>query len=139
MSALETWTNETTVVGTRLRVVPASHESLRGPLVAARRAARARMRRRRRRTLLVAASIVSLAVLMFPGHAFGGTGVGGVSADQLGVVGLTPGSVYVVQPGDTLASIARQVNPLDTAAAYRSLARELRSDAVVVGEHVLIP
>ncbi len=110
-----------------------------GPLVAARRASRARMRRRRRRSLLVLAVVVSLFVLMFPGHAFGGTGAAGLSADEIGAVGLTPGSLYVVQPGDTVASLARLVNPWNPSAAEVSLVRELHSSVVVVGEHVIIP
>jgi hypothetical protein len=97
------------------------------------------MLRRRRRTLTVVAVVVSLLVLMFPGHAFGGTGAAGLSADELGAVGLTPGTVYVVGSGDTLHSIAEQVNPWNSSAAYRALVAELHSGVVVAGEHVIIP
>ena len=47
--------------------------------------------------------------------------------------------VYVVQPGDTVDSIARLVNPVQPQLARRDLVAELRSDVVVAGEHVLIP
>jgi predicted Zn-dependent protease len=47
--------------------------------------------------------------------------------------------VYVVQPGDTVDSIARKLNPVDPALARHALIAELRSNAVVDGEHVLIP
>lgn len=139
MSALETWTEVNHETHPGLHLVQGRAAPLRGPLVAARRAARARMRRRRRRTLTVVAVVVSFLVLMFPGHAFGGTGSAGLSADELGAVGLTPGSVYVVQSGDTLHAIAQLVNPWNSSAAYRALVGELHSGVVVAGEHIIIP
>ena len=47
--------------------------------------------------------------------------------------------IYVVQPGDTVGSIARAMNPVDPAFARRLLVKELDSSVVVPGEHVLIP
>jgi predicted Zn-dependent protease len=47
--------------------------------------------------------------------------------------------VYVVQPGDTVTSIATLVNPVDPSLARHVLVRELGSSYVVPGEHVLIP
>jgi hypothetical protein len=46
---------------------------------------------------------------------------------------------YVVQPGDTVSSIARLMNPTDPAEARALLVHELGSSVVVPGEHVLIP
>jgi hypothetical protein len=46
---------------------------------------------------------------------------------------------YVVQPGDTVNSIAKNMNPTDPAQARAILIHELGSSIVVPGEHVLIP
>ena len=78
-------------------------------------------------------------VLAWPGHAFGGTTQSGLSTDLATSAVLAPGMDYVVQPGDSLNSIAALVNPSNPAAARSLLVHELRSDVVVVGEHVLIP
>ncbi len=110
-----------------------------GPLVANRRAARARMKARRRRSALAALVVISLVILAWPGHAFGGTNGVGLSTDLASSSTLSSGMVYVVQPGDTIASIARQVNPVSPATARRAIVAELRSRVVVAGEHVLIP
>jgi hypothetical protein len=110
-----------------------------GPLVANRRAARARMKARRRRSAVVALILVSLVLLAWPGHAFGGTNGVGLSTDLATSSTLSSGMVYIVQPGDTLTSIARSLNPVDPALARRALVAELRSDVVITGEHVLIP
>jgi hypothetical protein len=120
-----------------------AHEEMpkyhRGPLVANRRAARARMKARRRRSVLVAAVLASLVLLAWPGHAFGGTNGVGLSTDLATSSTLSSGMVYVVQPGDTEDSIARLLNPVDPSLARHALVAELRSNAVVAGEHVLIP
>lgn len=141
MSALEMWPrhNVPVPVGRELHVVASEAPFRQGPLVAQRRAARARMHRRRRRTLAILAIAASLAVLIFPGHAFGGTNASGVSSDQLGAGALTPGSIYVVESGDTLTSIARLVNPWNPRQAQEVLTHELKSSVVVVGEHIEIP
>ena len=110
-----------------------------GPLVANRRAARARMKARRRRNSLVALVAVSLVVLAWPGHAFGGTNGVGLSTDLASSSTLSSGMVYVVEPGDTISSIARELNPVSPWTARRALVAELHSRDVVVGEHVLIP
>jgi len=49
------------------------------------------------------------------------------------------GMVYVVQPGDSLSSIARSVNPVDPGQARIDLVHELHSSVIVPGEHILIP
>jgi len=78
-------------------------------------------------------------VLAWPGHALGGTTGSGLPTDLATGSALASGSVYVVQAGDTLTSIAAAVNPVDPRAARAALARELGSTTVVAGEHVLIP
>lgn len=126
----------------QLRVVaawPRHHAYRVGPLVANRRAARARMKARRRRSALVALVAISMVVLAWPGHAFGGTNGVGLSTDLASSATMSSGMVYIVQPGDTLWSIARSLNPVDPKVARAALVDELRSQVVVAGEHVLIP
>jgi hypothetical protein len=50
-----------------------------------------------------------------------------------------PGQEYIVKPGDSLASIARQADPSHAATLASSLAREVGSSVVVPGEHIQIP
>jgi hypothetical protein len=97
------------------------------------------MLRRRRRFMLGVAAVVTLVVLAWPGHAFGGVIGAGVLSDQGADNTLGAGQVYVVQPGDSVRSIAQLVNAENPAAARRALVAELHSSVVVPGEHVLIP
>jgi hypothetical protein len=97
------------------------------------------MLQRRRRTLIAVALITGLAFLSWPGHAFGGTTNTGLSTDLANSSVLASGMVYVVQPGDTVSSIADMVNPVDPKFVRVELIRELGSSYVVPGEHVLIP
>ncbi len=125
-----------------LRVVPDLPRSLQyrqGPLVANRRAARARMKKRRRRSALVAMVLASFVLLAWPGHAFGGTNGVGLSTDLASSSTVSSGMVYVVQAGDSIDTIARLVNPVNPSVARRALVKELDSSVVVTGEHVLIP
>jgi hypothetical protein len=110
-----------------------------GPSVAQRRAARAIMLKRRRRTLVVLALLAGLTILALPGVAFGGVASSGLSSDLNNNASLAPGMVFVVQPGDSLTSIARLMDPADPSKARVQLAHELGSTVVVRGEHVLIP
>jgi len=125
-----------------LRLVPAPvvapRTFLTGPLVSQRRAARARMLQRRRRSAMALAVAALIALLVFPGHAFGTTTTG-LSADQLSSAPLQAGTTYTVQPGDTLASIAAGINPSNPKAAYSVLVSELRTTSIVVGESIQIP
>jgi hypothetical protein len=142
MAAVEMFPRESEIrrPGVELHVVePPVPYYPQGPLVANRRAARARMKARRRRSALAALVVASLVILAWPGHAFGGTNGVGLSTDLASSSTLSSGMVYVVQPGDTVATIARQLNPTDPTTARRALVAELRSDVVVTGEHVLIP
>jgi len=83
--------------------------------------------------------VAALVVLAMPGHFLGATGGTGLSNDLGGSSVLASGMDYVVQPGNTVASIARSMNPTDPSEARALLVRELGSTVVVPGEHVLIP
>lgn len=122
-----------------LRLVSTPDVYRTGPSLARRRAARARMLQRRRRTLVALILVTGLVILSWPGHAFGGTTGGGLSTDLANSSVLASGMEYVVQPGDTVRSIATLMNSVDPAAAQRALVREIHSSVVVPGEHVLIP
>ncbi len=110
-----------------------------GPGVHERVARRARVRARRRALALGTLVAAALVVLAVPGHSFGATSPTGLSSDLGGSSVLAAGELYVVQPGDTLGSIARAMDPVDPAGARALLVAELHSTVVVVGEHVLIP
>ena len=107
--------------------------------LAARRAARARMMRRRRRTAIGLLSIVSVIALAWPGSAFGGTTKYGVLTDTGQIGRWHSGSVYVVQTGDTIDSIATLVSPTHPELVRRELVHSLRSTVVVPGERIVIP
>ncbi|MBU6233927.1 MAG: hypothetical protein KJS64_06740 [Acidobacteria bacterium] len=117
-------------------VVPAATSSM---PVAARRAARARMMRRRRRSLAGLATLVGVIALAWPGSAFGGTTKYGVLTDTGQIGRWHSGVVYVVQPGDTITTIAKLVSPEHPELVRRALVASLRSDVVVPGERVVIP
>ena len=110
-----------------------------GRPLAERRSARVRSVRRRRRTLVVLALVAGVLILAWPGHAFGGTTGAGLPSDLATSSVLASGMEYVVQPGDSVQSIAHLMNPVDPARARIVLVRELHSSVVVAGEHVLIP
>lgn len=110
-----------------------------GRSLAQRRAARARMMQRRRRTLVVLSLVAGLVVLSWPGHAFGGVTGAGLSTDLANSSVLASGMEYVVQPGDSMHSIAELMNPVAPSIAQSDLVSELGSSNVVPGEHILIP
>lgn len=122
-----------------LRLVRVVSEPARGRSLTQRRAARARMRQRRRRTLAGIALMLAVGVLAMPGTSFGGVTNTGLSTDLATSAVLAPGMSYVVQPGDTVDAIAARINPLNPTLARVALVRELDSNVVIVGEHVLIP
>lgn len=138
MAALEIWTDDTENDG-RSHLVLVERTGRARPNLVQRRALRARRRRVRRRVGLSVALLASLAVLMAPGHAFGGTTGAGLSSDVAGSATLASGMLYVVQPGDTLNTLAREMNPVAPSLARAALVHELGSSVVVVGEHVVIP
>ena len=110
-----------------------------GPSLAQRRAARERMMQRRRRTLVVLGLVLGLCILAFPGHAFGGVTGAGLSTDLANSSVLASGMDYVVQPGDTVNTIARMMNPVDPSRARTVLIHQIDSTVVVAGEHIVIP
>ncbi|HUY17245.1 MAG TPA: hypothetical protein VMV11_06760 [Acidimicrobiales bacterium] len=128
--------------GPRLRLVSAQSapRPLRlGSSVQLRRRQRARVLQRRRRALVALVLVAALTILALPGHTFGATTGAGLSTDLATSSVLASGMNYVVQPGDTVNSIARDVNPVQPSLARTLLVRELGSSVVVPGEHVLIP
>jgi hypothetical protein len=104
----------------RLQVVPAPVERT-GPSA----------RVQRRRLVLGAIVVVLLVLLMLPIRALGGK--------TLAQSGPVVGQTYVVRSGDTLASIATQVDRADPAGTEQRLASEVGSTVLVPGEHLLIP
>jgi LysM domain len=85
----------------------------------------------RRRVILGVVVLVLLVLLMLPITALGGKTVAGSTP--------TAGREYVVQSGDTLASIAARVGGGNVAGLERQLAGEVGSTVLVPGEHLLIP
>lgn len=114
-------------------------EPRRGRPLALRRTARARQLQRRRRTLVVLALVAGLVILSWPGHAFGSTTGAGLPSDLANSSILASGMEYVVQPSDTVNSIAAMMNPVSPAIARVALIHEIGSTVVVPGEHILIP
>jgi LysM repeat protein len=68
---------------------------------------------------------------MLPIRALGGRTIAGAAP--------AAGQIYVVQSGDTLASIAARVDRGNAAGMVRQLADEVGSSVIVPGEHLLIP
>jgi hypothetical protein len=118
---------------------PDPRELRHGPTLRQRRAVRARVIQRRRRSLAALVVVGALTVLAMPGHTFGATTGAGLSTDLADSSVLASGMDYVVQPGDTVGSIAQEMNPVNPSTARALLVRELGSSVVVPGEHVLIP
>ena len=128
--------------GPHLRLVasaPVPPPLRQGPSLHQRRAQRARLVQRRRRALATLVVVSAFTILALPGHTFGATTGSGLSTDLANSSVLASGMDYVVQPGDTLGSIANDVNPVNPSLARSLLAHELGSSVVVPGEHVLIP
>ncbi|MGH9021086.1 MAG: hypothetical protein ACRDV0_08745, partial [Acidimicrobiales bacterium] len=94
---------------------------------------------RLRRAVAALAVCAGLGVLAWPGHALGGVTGAGLATDLATSATLASGSLYVVQPGDSVFTIAAAMNPVDPSVARRALVAELGSSVVVAGEHVLIP
>jgi hypothetical protein len=127
---------------TYLRLVteaPQTRTDRRGPSLNERRSARARSRVRRHRLGAGLVLALAIGILAVPGHVFGATTGAGLPSDLASSSTLASGMDYVVQPGDSLNSIAQEMNPGDPAEARGLLVRELGSQVVVPGEHVLIP
>jgi LysM repeat protein len=93
----------------------------------------------RRRAAGLGVVVVALVLLALPLRALGAVTVDGRPTPGAVPAGLAPGSVYVVQAGDTLASIAARVNPAAAPAIARELAVATGASTVVPGEHVVVP
>lgn len=109
----------------------------RGPDVTVRRAARARVQRRRRRLVLGVAAAGLCAGLALPLSV-----LGGATPQAVGVPGttLTGSTVYVVQAGDTVWSIASRFDRGgDPRPLAEAIAKETGSATVVPGERIAIP
>jgi LysM domain len=104
-----------------------------------RRAIRAAQRRRRRIVLATLAAGVVVLALALPIRALGTVTVSGQQTPGGTTAGLADGSPYVVQPGDTLASIANRINPADATQLVRQMANEVGSHTIVPGEHLILP
>ena len=102
-------------------------------------AIRAQTLSRRRRTVAVLASVLAVGLLAVPVRALGAVTVSGQETPGAVPAGLADGSRYVVQPGDTIHSIALRINPAAASALARQLARSTGSWTVVPGETVVIP
>jgi hypothetical protein len=87
----------------------------------------------RRRLMLGAVVLVLLVLLMLPIRALGGRTIDGAGAGPIA------GQQYVVQSGDTPASVAAQVDRNDVAGVEKKLVNETGSSVLVPGEHLLIP
>jgi len=105
----------------------------RGPSV------RAQTLARRRRTVAVGVVLAAVVLLAMPLRALGAVTVDGRATPAGVAAGLAPGSIYVVQPGDSLRSIAVRVNPAALAVVEHELAASTGSSVLVPGEHVVIP
>ena len=110
-----------------------------GPSLAQRRRIRTRVRRRRQRLAATLVVLGALTILAIPGHVYGATTGAGLSTDLANSSVLASGMDYVVQTGDSINSIAHDMNPVDPSEARSLLVHELGSTVVVPGERVLIP
>ena len=115
-----------------LRVLEAAPRTRLGADVSVRRRARASRRVVRRRAAAALLVTGLLVLLALPVSALAGRPAGANAARPAGVA-------YVVQPGDTLPSIAARFDRGDPAALERALRAQLGSDTVVPGERIQLP
>jgi len=95
----------------------------------------------RRRRIAVAVLVLGFVVLLtLPLRALGTITVSGQQTPGGTPAGLMDGTVYVVQAGDTLGSIAHELNPTgDQRSLVAAMASEIGSHVVVPGEHLVLP
>ena len=91
----------------------------------------------------MAAGAIGLALvvlLCLPIPALGTVTLSGKSTPGGTADGLADGSAYVVKQGDSLASIARRINPDgNIPQLVRQMAQQIGSEHVVAGEHLILP
>jgi len=103
----------------------------------------ASVQRRRRRLALGTLLVGALVALTLPVSAIGGRPAA-PSGNALAGVGpsRTAEAVYIVRPGDTLASIATRIDPRNRAAAgalATAIESELGTSSVSAGEQIVLP
>lgn len=102
-------------------------------------------RAHRRAGALVAAVSIVLVALALPVKVLAGTPPVATGAYQSSTSSLPSvmiagqGSVYIVQPGDTLGSIAQRLDPSNPRLAFSNLEDQIGSTVVVPGEHIELP
>lgn len=101
-------------------------------------------RRRARRSMLKKLAIIgfitlALGALTSTSHAFGGVTGTGLPSEEATSSVWASGELYVVQPGDTINSIALKFNSVHPAIAKRAIEGEIKSTVVLPGEHILVP
>jgi 4-hydroxy-3-methylbut-2-en-1-yl diphosphate synthase IspG/GcpE len=94
---------------------------------------------RRRRAAGVVVTLAAVALLALPIHVLGAVTLAGQETPGAVPAGLAPGSVVVVQPGDTVRSLAMRINPSAAAQIARAIVAEVGSPTLVPGEHVVVP
>jgi len=110
------------------------------PRIAVRR--RATQAVRRRRLAVAGVSALALVAALVPLGSVLGRAMPDRSAPSLSAGSLPistragEGTFYVVQPGDTIRSIAARIRPDNPGAVVSQLAARLGSDQVVAGEHI---
>ena len=121
-------------------LVPAERTIRTGMDVTERRRRRVSARVRRRRMVggIIGLALVTLLCLPIP--ALGTVTLSGKPTPGGTADGLADGSAYVVQQGDTLASIAHRINPNgNTAQLANQMAEQVGSRHVVAGERLILP
>jgi LysM repeat protein len=83
--------------------------------------------------------LAAVVLLALPIRALGAVTLAGQATPGGVPAGLAPGSTYVVQAGDTIASLAKRINAGDAAQLERSLIAEVGSSTLVPGERVVVP
>lgn len=95
---------------------------------------------RRRRVALSVVVAAALVALALPISALGGRAVHPALTTAVPVsLSGHQGPYYVVQPGDTLSSIAARIDPSDPSQMAQRLAATTGSRTVVPGEHIHLP
>lgn len=108
--------------------------------VTERRQRRVSARVRRRRLAFGLGAIVLMGLLSLPIPVLGGVTLSGKATPSGSPAGLADGSLYVVQQGDTLTSIAQHINPDgNIASLVHQMAAQVGSRYVVAGEHLILP